>query len=103
MPKKTPSQLDREIAEALAPRQPAVGAVLEKKLTAKRAKDFRDSHNYEVRDETGTLVALLFRDPESREWYEDQLPGTPQTHYTERWRGSTQAEALATIARRHGR
>jgi len=69
-------------------------------LTVKRAKDFRDSHNYEVRDEAGALVALLFRDPESREWYEDQMPGQPQTHYTERWRGSTQAEAAAAIARR---
>lgn len=92
---KTATQLDREIAEALAR-----GTTVEKKLTAKRAKDFRDSGNYEVRDETGALVALLFRDPESREWYEDQLPGSPQTHYTERWRGSSQAEALASITRR---
>jgi hypothetical protein len=90
---KTAAQLDAEIAEALA--SPAVA-----KLTAKRAKDFRDSGNYEVRAETGALVALLFRDPESREWYEDQLPGSPQTHYTDRWRGFTQADALATIARR---
>ncbi len=66
----------------------------------KRAKDFRDSGLYEVRDEAATVIALMFRDPESREWYEDSLPGTPQTHYTERWRGSTQAEALANIARR---
>ena len=102
MPKKTSAQLDREIAEVLAA-QPAAGAVLEKKLTAKRAKDFRDSHNYEVRDETGTLVALLFRDPESREWYEDQLPGSQQTHYTDRWRGFSQADALATIVRRRAR
>ena len=101
--KKSSARLDREIAEALAVRQPATGEILEKKLTAKRAKDFRDSGNYEVRDETGTLVALMFRDPESREWYEDQLPGTPQTHYTERWRGGTQADALSTIARRHRR
>lgn len=91
---KTAAQLDAEIAEALA------GPTVEKKLTAKRAKDFRDSGNYEVRDETGAIVALLFRDPESREWYEDQMPGSPQTHYTERWRGFTQADALATIARR---
>ena len=102
MPKKLPAQLDREIAEALAARQPAAGAVLEKKLTVKRAKDFRDSGNYEVRDETGALVALMFRDPESRKWYEDSLPGAPQTHYTERWRGSTQAEARARIAKRQG-
>lgn len=99
--KKSPAQLDREIAAVLTrTAEPAQAAP--KKLTAKRAKDFRDSGNYEVRDETGTLVAIMFRDPESREWYEDQLPGTPQTHYTERWRGGTQAEALATIARRHG-
>lgn len=98
---KTPAQLDREIAEALASR-PA-SASLEKKLTAKRAKDFRDSGNYEVRDESGALVALMFRDPENREWYEDSLPGQPQTHFTDRWRGLTQAEALANIARRHGR
>ena len=89
---KTPALLDREIAAALA-----------KKLTAKRAKDFRDSGNYEVRDEIGALVTLMFRDPESREWYEESLPGVPQTHYTERWRGSTQAEALANIAKRHRR
>ena len=95
MSKKTSTQLDREIAETLASSTP-------KKLTAKRAKDFRDSGNYEVRDESGTLVALLFRDPESREWYEDSVPGMPQTHYTERWRGLTQADALAAIARRRG-
>jgi len=101
--KTPPAQLDREIAAALArtsePVQAATPSV-PKKITAKRAKDFRDSGNYEVRDETGALVALLFRDPESREWYEDQLPGSPQTHYTERWRGSSQAEALASITRR---
>ena len=68
MPPKSAAQLDREIAETLA--TPT--------LTAKRAKDFRDSGNYEVRDESGTLVALLYRDPESREWYEDQLPGSQQ-------------------------
>ena len=103
MKSKTPAQLDREIAEALAVRQPAAGAVLEKKLTAKRAKDFRDSGNYEVRDETGALAALMYRDPESREWYEESLPGVPQTHYIDRWRGGTQAEALANIARRVAR
>ncbi len=97
MPKpKTSAQLDREIAEALA--TPPAGAG----LTSKRAKDFRDSGNYEVRDKSGTLVALLFRDPESREWYEDNLPGMPQTHYTDRWRGFTQADALAAITRRRG-
>ena len=95
---KTATQLDREIAEALAS-----GTTVEKKLTVKRAKDFRDSGNYEVRDETGALVALMFRDPESREWYEESLPGVPQTHYTDRWRGFTQADALATIAKRRGR
>ena len=95
---KTPAaQLDREIAEAIA------GAAVEKKLTAKRAKDFRESGNYEVRDETGAIVALMFRDPESREWYEESLPGTPQTHFVDRWRGFTQADALAAIARRRGR
>jgi hypothetical protein len=87
---KTAAQLDAEIAEVLA-----------KKLTAKRAKDFRDSGNYEVRDATGTLVALLFRDPENREWYEEGLPGTPQKHYvTESWLGSTQAEAIERLAKR---
>ena len=100
--KKPPAQLDREIAEALGARPPAASAVVEKKLTAKRAKDFRDSGNYEVRDETGALVALLYRDPESREWYEDQLPGSKQQHFTELWRGFSQADALATIARRRG-
>ena len=114
MANKTASELDREIAQALgekgkiwAPEKPAVAKSTMKavtsssaKLTSKRAKDFRDSGNYEVRDESGALVALLFRDPESREWYEDSLPGAPQTHYTDRWRGFTQADALATIARR---
>jgi len=100
MPKKTAAQLDREIAETLTA-QPTTG--IEKKLTAKRAKDFRDSGNYEVRDETGALVALMFRDPESREWYEESLPGVPQTHYTDRWRGFTQADALAAIAKRRKR
>lgn len=95
---KTPSQLDREIARALA--GPVAGALPERKLTAKRTKDFRDSGNYEVRDETGALVALIYRDPENHEWYEDSLPGRPQTHYIERWRGGTQAEALANITRR---
>lgn len=73
-----------------------------RKLTARRAKDFRDSGNYEVRDESGTVVTLIYRDPERREWYEENLPGTPQTHFIDRWRGSTQAEALAAIARRRG-
>jgi hypothetical protein len=102
---KSRAQLDAEIAEVLATRRPAAEgeAVAEKKLTAKRAKDFRDSGNYEVRDASGAIVALMFRDPESREWYEESLPGTPQTHYTDRWRGFTQADALATIARRLGR
>jgi hypothetical protein len=94
MPPKTPAQLDREIAETLASTPP--------KLTAKRAKDFRDSGNYEVRDTAGTLVALLYRDPESHSWYEDHMPGMPQTHYIDRWRGHTQADALAAIARRRG-
>ena len=108
MANKTASELDREIAQALgekgkiwAPEKPA--PMSSAKITAKRAKDFRDSGNYEVRDEAGTLVALMFRDPESREWYEDSLPGAPQTHYTDRWRGFTQADALAAIARRRAR
>lgn len=99
MKPKTRAQLDREIAGALASR-PSAGNLV---LAAKRAKDFRDSGNYEVRDETGTLVALMFRDPESRAWYEESLPGEAQIHYIERWRGGTQAEALASITRRHGR
>jgi hypothetical protein len=99
---KTPTQLDREVVEILASRQPATG-LLEKKLTAKRAKDFRDSGNYEVRDESDTVVTLIYRDPERREWYEESLPGAPQTHHIERWRGLTQAEALANIARRRSR
>ncbi|MCJ7598226.1 MAG: hypothetical protein MUO41_06310 [Methyloceanibacter sp.] len=99
--KKTHAQLDAEIAAALAaPKHEAASAP---KLTAKRAKDFRDSGNYEVRDESGALITLMFRDPESREWYEESLPGIPQTHYTERWRGLTQAEALASIAKRRRR
>jgi hypothetical protein len=98
---KSPAQLDAEIADALAASPPA-GAGFEK-LTAKRARDFRDSGNYEVRDASGALVALLFRDPENREWYEDSLPGQPQTHYTQRWRGGTQAEAIANIAKRRVR
>lgn len=98
MPKpKTAAQLDREIAETLAG-----GTTVEKKLTVKRAKDFRSSGNYEVRDESSALVTLLFRDPESREWYEESLPGLPQTHYTDRWRGFTQADAVASITRRRG-
>ena len=101
--KKSSERLDREIAEALAEPQPAQATSSSAKITAKRAKDFRDSGNYEVRDEAGALVALLFRDPESREWYEDSLPGAPQTHYTDRWRGFTQADALAAIARRRAR
>lgn len=100
MSKKTPAQLDREIAEALSPGP--TGGVLERKLSAKRAKDFRDSGNYEVRDETGELVALMYRDPESRWWYEDSLPGMPQAHYSERSLGFTQVDALATLARRRG-
>lgn len=95
---KTPAQLNRELAQALAG-----GTTVEKKLAVKRAKDFRDSGNYEARDESGALVALLFRDPENREWYEDSLPGMPQTHYTDRWRGLTQSDALAAIARRRDR
>ena len=95
---KTPAELDREIAEALASR-PAPVASSAPKLTAKRAKDFRDSHTYEVRDDFGTLVALMFRDPESRDWYEEELPGMPQTHYIDRWCGGTQAEALVSITR----
>jgi ActR/RegA family two-component response regulator len=71
-----------------------------KALTATRAKDFRNSGIYELRDESGVVVAKVFRDPESREWYEESMPGAPQTHYTERWRGSTQAEAIASITRR---
>ena len=98
---KTTAQLDREIAEALAAPAPAASSA--PKLTAKRAKDFRDSHTYEVRDESGTLVALMFRDPESRDWYKEELPGEPQTHYIDRWRGGTQAEALANITRRVAR
>jgi hypothetical protein len=95
---KTPAQLDAEIAEALA-----TGAGLEKKLTAKRAKGFRDSGNYELRDEAGVLVALMFRDPENREWYEEYLPGVPQIHFVARWRGGTQAEAIANITKRRRR
>lgn len=71
-------------------------------LTARRAKDFRDNHNYEVVDATGTVIALMFRDPESRDWYEDQMPGEPQVHYVERWRGFTKDEALDNIAKRRG-
>ncbi len=120
---KSPAQLQREIDEVLtkgsreahrtrlraAPPQShatmaglaaPVSSASAERLTAKRAKNFSDSHNYEVRDASGTLIALLFRDPESREWYEDQMPGQPQTHYTDRWRGFTQADAMATIARR---
>ncbi len=70
------------------------------KLTAKRAKDFATSGNYEVRDESGTVVALLFRDPGNREWYEESMPGARQTHYTERWLGATQAEAIERLTSR---
>lgn len=112
---KTPGQLDREIAESLGSLPWAemsltdgnssmgIGSVSGGRLTAKRAKDFRDSGNYEVRDESGAFVALLYRDPERREWYEDSLPGDPQTHYVDRWRGFTQADALESIARRRKR
>jgi hypothetical protein len=98
---KTAAELDRDIAEALAA-APASGLkkyLRTHKLTVKRAKDFRDSGHYEVRDESGALVALLFRTA-GRDWYEATLPGEPQTLYTERWRGSTLAEALSSIARR---
>lgn len=71
-------------------------------LTARRAKDFRDNGTYEVLDSAGTIVALMFRDPESRDWYEDQMPGEKQIHYSERWRGFTKDEALDSIARRRG-
>ena len=100
MPKKTHAQLDAEIAGVLAGSPAAKAPSSAVKLTVKRSKDFRDEGTYDVRDETGALVALLFRDPESREWYEAELPGTPQIHYVERWRGGTQAEALESVTRR---
>jgi hypothetical protein len=98
--RRDPARLDREILEIVSPPQPEASGPPGRELTARRAGDFRDSGNYEVRDETGDVIALIYRDPESRGWYEESRPGAPQTHYTERWRGSTQAEALASIARR---
>lgn len=71
-------------------------------LTAKRSATFRDDGTYEVHDETGTLVAKMYRDPESRWWYREDPPGMPHTHYSERAIGFTQAEALACLARRRG-
>ncbi len=69
-------------------------------LVAKRSATFRDDGLYDVFDESGKLVGQLFRDPHDREWYEENLPGQPQTHYIDRWRGSTQVEALERLARR---
>lgn len=69
------------------------------RLTAKRSSTFRDDGIYNVFDGE-TLIAKLFRSPDDREWYEESLPGQPQTHYTDRWRGSSQAEALARIEAR---
>ncbi len=63
-------------------------------LTARRASDFRESGNYVVIDATGQQVAVIYRDPESREWYEE---GTGK-HFSECWLGSTKEEALATLA-----
>jgi hypothetical protein len=88
---KTSTQLNSEISEALA---------ASRLLTAKRAKDFRETGTYELRDASGAVVAMMFRDPESRWWYEENMPGVPQTHYSERWRGFTQAEAIANISKR---
>lgn len=70
-------------------------------LTAKRAATFRDDGLYDVFDEHGAVVAQVCRDPENREWYEEGRPGQPQTHYTERWLGSTLVEALERLTRRH--
>jgi len=93
---RTEERIKREIEEILASR----GVVTEERLTAKRVKDFRDSGLYELRDASGAVVAMIFRDPGSRDWYEENLPGAQQTHFTERWRGSSQAEAIASILRR---
>lgn len=68
-------------------------------LTAKRAPDFSYTGDYYVTDETGTRVAVIYRDPESRDWYRMDAPG----HYSVNWLGSTKAEALATLARKLGR
>lgn len=63
-------------------------------LRAVRAKDFADSGDYMVVDDDQRVVASIYRDPESREWYEN-----PETnrHYTECWLGSTKKEALTTL------
>lgn len=90
-------QWEREISGVLGASGTVPGG-----LTVKRAPDFRDSGLYDLRDAAGVVVARVFRDPGDRGWYEEDLPDAPQTHYAERWRGSTRAEAVASIARRLG-
>lgn len=94
------AQLDADIAAALAR---GTGNADSLTLTAKRAKTFRDDGLYDVLDGAGALVTKMFRDPHNREWYEENMPGRPQTHYVERWLGSTQAEALDRITKRRNR
>lgn len=65
-------------------------------IRAVRADDFADTGDYVVVNDDSRIVAFIYRDPGSREWYE----GHTSKHYTECWLGSTKAEALATLVRK---
>ena len=71
-------------------------------LTATKAKNFNYSGNWEVNID-GT-VHNIFRDPESRVWYED-LPSKGLSHtqqLTQNYLGETKEEALQKLGEKYG-
>jgi len=67
---------------------------------AKRAPDFKESGNYNVK--IGDTTYQIFRDPETKWWYVDDLPGAKQTHYTERVLSTeNQKDAIAQLVKNH--
>lgn len=70
--------------------------------TTRRAADFKDTGNYEVISESGEVVALIFRDPDDREWYRAMWPGEIDRAHSpiQHWLGSTKGEAIERLASR---
>jgi hypothetical protein len=61
-------------------------------LTARRAKDFSETGNYEV--EVHGQIVRIYRDPESGYWYRDS-----HGHFTQNLLGFTKDEALDRLAK----
>ena len=88
----TPAAEVKTEASTVAEPKPAA---VEKPLTVKRAKDFQETHNYDVTMPDGTTYQI-FRDSEDGWWYRDG-PG----HYTTRNIGFNKTEAIEGIKKYH--